>query len=278
MTLIGPRPGRTYLAGAPMLVAHRGGSRLAPENTMAAFREAVERWEADMLEMDVRLTRDGEVVVIHDETVDRTTDGTGPVFSFTLEELRRLDAGYRFVDPEGRAAFRGKGVQVPRFEDVLTAFPHMRMNVETKETRVAVPLVEIVRRHHAESRVLMAAEHERWRAPVRGYPGPWGASRPQVYWFWMLHRLPGGGPYTPSADILQVPETWRGRTIVTEAFVRAAHGRNLPVQVWTVDDVDDMRRLLALGVDGIQSDRPDLLARVLVEVAGRPAPPGLRAP
>lgn len=277
MTLFGPRPGRTYLAGAPLLVAHRGGARLAPENTMAAFRDAVERWEADMLEMDVHLTRDGEVVVIHDDTVDRTTDGTGAVFSFTWEELRRLDAGHRFVDPEGRASFRGKGVEVPRFEDVLTAFPRMRMNVETKETRVAAPLVEIVRRHHAESRVLIAAEHERWRTPARGYPGPWGASGTQARWFWMLHRLPGGGPYTPAADILQVPPTWRGRVIVTESFIRVAHRRNLPVQVWTVDDADVMRRMLALGVDGIQSDRPDVLARVLVEVAGRPAPPGLRA-
>lgn len=270
-----PRPGGTYLAGAPLLVAHRGGSRLAPENTLEAFHEAVERWEADMLEMDVRLTSDGEVVVVHDETVDRTTDGEGPVSAFTLEELRLLDAGYRFVDPEGRPSFRGRGVVIPRFEDVLTAFPFTRMNVEAKEPRVAAPLVQIIRRHGAEARVLVAAEHERCRDAVRGYPGPWGASRTQVFWFWALHRLPGGGPYTPCADILQVPETWKGRTIVTEAFVRVAHARNLPVQVWTVDDPADMRRLLALGVDGIQTDRPDLLARVLVEVAGRPAPPGL---
>ena len=119
MRLSRGRPGRTYLAGAPLLVAHRGGSRLAPENTLEAFRDAVERWRADMLEMDVRLTRDGEVVVIHDETVDRTTDGTGPVRSYTLEELQRLDAAHRFVDPRGEASFRGKGVRIPRFEDVL---------------------------------------------------------------------------------------------------------------------------------------------------------------
>lgn len=278
MRLSRSRPGRTYLAGAPLLVAHRGGSRLAPENTLEAFRDAVERWRADMLEMDVRLTRDGEVVVIHDGTVDRTTDGTGPVASFTLEELQRLDAGHRFVDPGGEASFRGRGVRIPRFEDVLMALPHVRMNVEAKEPQVAAPLVDIVRRHGAEARVLVAAEHERCRDAVRGYPGPWGASRTQVFWFWLLHRLPGGGPYTPAADILQVPEVWKGLRIVTPAFVREAHRRNLPVQVWTVDDPDDMRRLLALGVDGIQSDRPDLLARVLVEVAGRPAPPGLAAP
>jgi glycerophosphoryl diester phosphodiesterase len=259
-------------------VAHRGGSRLAPENTLEAFRDAVERWEADMLEMDVRLTRDGEVVVIHDDTVDRTTDGAGAVSSFTLEELQRLDAGHRFVDPLGDPSFRGRGVKVPRFEDVLLALPHARMNVEAKEPQVAGPLVEIVRRHGAEARVLVAAEHERCRDAVRGYPGPWGASRTQVFWFWALHRLPGSGPYTPAADILQVPETWHDRRIVTPGFVRAAHRRNIPVQVWTVDDPADMRRLLALGVDGIQTDRPDLLARVLVEVARRPSPPGLAAP
>lgn len=249
-----------------------------PENTLEAFRDAVVRWEADMLEMDVRLTRDGEVVVIHDETVDRTTDGTGRVADLTLARLRELDAGHRFLDLRGEPSFRGRGVRVPRFEDVLLALPNARLNVEAKEARAAAPLTEIVRRHGAEHRVLVAAEYERSRVGARGYPGPWGASRHQVFWFWVLHRLPGGGPYTPTADILQVPETWKGRRIVTPELVRAAHHRNLPVQVWTVDDPADMRRLLSWGVDGIQTDRPDLLARVLVEVAGRPAPPGLAEP
>lgn len=270
-----PRPGRVYLAGAPMLVAHRGGSRLAPENTLEAFQSALDVWEADMLELDVRLTRDGEVVVIHDPTVDRTTDGSGPVASLTLAELQRLDAGCRFIDPQGRAGFRDQGVRVPRFEDVLTAFPAARLNVEVKESRVAAPLVEIVRRHNAEARVLVAAEYERRRLAARGYPGPWGASRHQVLLFWMLHRLPGGGFYTPAADVLQVPETHRGRRIVTPGFVREAHRRNLPVQVWTVDDADSMRRLLSWGVDGVQTDRPDRLALVLHEMFGRPLPPGL---
>jgi glycerophosphoryl diester phosphodiesterase len=271
------RPGHPYLAGAPLLVAHRGGAGIAPENTLAAFRSAVRDWRADMLEMDVRLTRDGEVVVIHDATVDRTTDGTGPVGSFTYSELERLDAGARFVDPAGRASFAGRGVTIPRFEDVLTALPGSRMNVEVKEPQVAARLVEIVRRHGAESRVLVAAEYERCRRAVRGYPGPWGASRHHVFLFLASCRLPGGGPYTPGADVLQVPEVWKGMPIVTPRLVREAHRRNIPVQVWTVDDVADMRRLLAMGVDGIQSDRPDLLADVLTEVAGRPPAPARTA-
>jgi glycerophosphoryl diester phosphodiesterase len=227
-----------------------------------------------MLEMDVRATRDGEVVVIHDATVDRTTDGTGAVAALTYQELSRLDAGYRFRDPEGRASFRGEGVRIPRFEEVLVELPSARLNVEVKEPEAAAGLVEIIRRHGAEQRVLVAGEYERSRRAARGYQGPWGASRHHVLAFWILHRLPRGGPYTPGADVLQVPETWKGRRIVTPRFIEEAQRRNLPVQVWTVDDPDDMRRLLSWGIDGIQTDRPDLLAEILEETEGRPAAPG----
>lgn len=271
-----PRPGRSYLAGAPLLFAHRGGAGLAPENTLAAFRMAVERWEADVLEMDVRATRDGKVVVIHDETVDRTSDGTGAVRDLTLEELRKLDAGHRFLDPAGEASFRGKGIRIPLFEEVLETFPHTRLNVDVKSREAGPGLVEIIRRHGAEGRVLVASEREANRRALREYPGPWGASRRQIRRFWLLHRLPGGRLYTPRADALQVPETYRGIRVVTPRFVREAHARNLPVHVWTVDDPDRMRRLLSWHVDGIQTDRPDRLARVLVEEHGRPPPPGLR--
>jgi glycerophosphoryl diester phosphodiesterase len=268
-----PRRGRPYLAGAPVFVAHRGGSRLAPENTLEAFRSAVDEWAVDMLEMDVRLTADGEVVVIHDDTVDRTTDGTGAVIDLTLADVQRLDAGYRFTDLNGAYAYRGQGVTVPTFEAVLDQCPHVWINVEAKEERVAAPLVSIVRRRGEEHRVLIAAEHERNRASVRGYRGPWGASRRDCALFWLLHRLPGGSAYTPSVDVFQVPEHWRGRRVLTPRLIEEAHRRNIPVHVWTVDDVEDMRRLLSWGVDGIQSDRLDLLSEVLVAETGRPPPP-----
>ena len=270
-----PRPGHPYLAGAPMLVAHRGGSRLAPENTLAAFRQARDRWRADMLEMDVRLTRDGELIVIHDPSVDRTTDGTGLVCELTLAEIRALDAGYRFTDLSGGHSFRGRGVRVPTLEEVLVELTDVWINVECKEPPAAGPLAEVVARHGAEDRVLIAAESERSRRGAAGYPGPWGVSRRQGLLFFALHRLPGGSPYTPSADILQVPERWKGLRVVTPRFVREAHRLNIPVQVWTVDEEADMRRLLDWGVDGIQTDRPDVLARVLTERIGRPPPPGL---
>lgn len=259
-----------------MLVAHRGGSRLAPENTLEAFRQATDVWWADMLEMDVRLTRDGRVVVIHDATVDRTTDGTGPVSSLDLKEIQSLDAGYRFEGLSGDHAFRGRGVVVPTLDDVLTAFPAIRMNIEAKEPQVARPLVEVIARHRAEHRVLVAAEVEASRRDARGYRGPWGASARQLRVFWALHWLPGGSPWTPSADIFQVPERHGRIHVVTDRFVREAHRHGIPVQVWTVDREEDMHRLLDLGVDGIQTDRPDVLAAVLTGRCGRPVPPGAR--
>lgn len=272
-----PRPGHPYMAGAPLLFAHRGGARLAPENTIEAFREAVELWGADVLEMDVRVTRDGALAVIHDATVDRTTDGAGPVRDFTARELQALDAGYRFSGPEGGHGFRGSGVKVPLFEEVLEAFPHTRLNVDAKDLEAAPRLVGLVHERGEEGRVLLASATEEGRARRFDYRGPASASRRQIRLFYMAHRLPMGGPYTPRTDALQVPFRWEGRQVTTPRFVREAHRRNLPVHVWTVDDPETMRTLLAWGADGIQTDRPDLLARVLHEETGRPLPPGFES-
>src|SRR5512142_834438 len=111
------------LAGPPLLVAHRGGAGLAPENTLPAFLSARDDWGADMIELDIHLTADGQVVVIHDPVVDRTTDGSGPVAAKTLAELRELDAGYRFTTTEHSYPFRRQGVRIPLLAEVLEALP-----------------------------------------------------------------------------------------------------------------------------------------------------------
>lgn len=265
------------MAGAPLLVAHRGGAKLAPENTLAAFRPAVEDWGADMLELDVRLSKDGHVMVIHDATVDRTTDGSGRVADFTRKELQLLDAGYHFLDLSYERSFRRRGVTIPTLDELMDACPDVWLNVEAKEAQVAGPLAELVRGRGETHRVLVAAEHESNRAAVRGYEGPWGASRHHCILFWLTHHLPGGGPYTPAVDVLQIPETWKGVRVLSPRLIREAQRRNIPVHVWTVDDPADMHRLLDWGVDAIQSDRPDLLSDVLVERAGRPLPPCRRS-
>jgi glycerophosphoryl diester phosphodiesterase len=240
---------------------------------MAAFRNAVDRWGVDMVELDVRLTRDGVVVVFHDALVDRTTNGSGRLADLTWDDLQELDAGYHFRDPQGQTSFRGQGERVPAFRELLEAYPDLRLNVEAKEAAVAEPLVEMILKAGAQDRVLVAAEFEKNRKSVIGYPGAWGASRLQVTAFVLLLATPLGPFYTPACDVLQVPEKGSGITIVTPRLIREAHRRNLPVHVWTVNDPVDMRKLLAWGVDGIQTDRPDLLAPILTEMVGRsPAP------
>jgi len=242
---------------------------------MEAFRQAVERWGADILEMDVRRTRDGHLVVIHDATIDRTTDGSGGVAEMTLSELQSYDAGARFLDPSGLPTFRGRGVRIPTFAEVLERFPETRLNVEAKDPSAAPELIAAVRRAGAQDRVLLAAELEEARADRLGYEGPTSASRRHLTTFHLTHRLPFGGPYTPPVDALQPPFRWEGREISTPRFIAMAHRKGLAVHVWTVDDPADMRLLLDRGADGVQTDRPDLLAELLHREYGRSAPPGL---
>jgi glycerophosphoryl diester phosphodiesterase len=274
-----PRPGALYLAGAPLLIAHRGGAGLAPENTMVAFERALAWWGADLLELDVQPTRDGEAVVFHDATLDRTTDGSGPVAEHALAEIAALDAGYRFTPDGGATApFRGRGVRVPTLREVLRAFPDARLNVEIKDGRVQEAVLEAVREADASHRVLIAAGKRANRSRFRSYRGPVSASAEEMRAFYLHHRLGAAALYPLKVDALQVPFRYGGRQIVSERLVRDAHARNLPVHVWTVDEEREMLNLLGWGVDGIVTDRPDRLARVLHEGYGRALPPGPPTP
>ncbi len=267
------RPLHPVLAGSPLLIAHRGGAGLAPENTMAAFLAASERWHSDMIELDVRASADGRCVVIHDPTVDRTTDGSGQVASFTYDELCRFDAGYHFTSHGGRTfPFRGRGVTIPTIEDVFAALPHMRFTIEVKAGAAQSPLFDAIDRFACAARVIAAGMHDRDRDLFHRHTGAVSASTEQVR-AWMYRHLIGLGRWAGlRADVVQVPERAEGMRIVTPRFVRALHGRGILVHVWTINEAEDMRRLLACGVDGIVSDRPDVLAEVLHDVAGRRLP------
>lgn len=277
------RPSHDVLRGGPLLIGHRGAAGLAPENTLPSFREAVERWAVDMIELDVRATADGECVVIHDPTVDRTTDGTGAVAEMTLAELRELDAAHGFRDDRGDHPFRGQGVTIPTLDEVLTELPGTAFTVEIKIGTVQEALRETIRRHDAARRVVVAGMYYRDQALFRDYDGATSAPTRAIQRFYTLHRLRLSWLWPKSSDVFQVPELHpyngvegvNARRIVTPRFVRDAARRGLPVHVWTVNDPAAMRRLLEWGVDGLITDRPDLGARVLAEFAGRPLPPGL---
>lgn len=268
---------RDVLAGAPLLIAHRGGAGLKPENTLAAFLDADALWKADMIEMDVRATADGHSVVIHDATVDRTTNGTGPVSAMTLAEIQELDAGYRFTPDGGRTfPFRGQGIRVPTVEEVFAALPNMRFTVELKIATAQVPLFTAITEYRATERVIAAGERNAYRTLFKDYRGAISASLEQALPFWFMHRayLTVFAPRM-RADVVQTCEIYKGRRMLTPRFVRDLHAAGIQVHVWTVNEVADMNRLLDWGVDGLITDYPDRLARALHERVGRPLSPGL---
>ena len=253
--------------GRALVIAHRGGAGLWPENTLYAFERAAELG-VDVIETDVRATADGELVLIHDDAVNRTTDGAGRVRQLTLAELKRLDAAHRW-SPDGGQSFplRGRGLTVPTLREVFKALPSMRFNIEPKQSEpsLAAPLCRLIREHGMESRVLVAAfrdaamEQFRRECPEVAT----SASTAEVAGFLALQRSGLAGSYGPHMHALQVPERAGSLHVLSAEFVAAAHARNLRVHAWTVNSEDDMRRLLALGVDGVMSDHPDRLLKLM---------------
>ncbi len=249
------------------VIAHRGGAGLAPENTMAAFRKAV-AMGVDMLEMDVHMTKDGHIVVIHDSTVDRTTDGAGKVNEMSFRKLEELDAGYRFTPDGGMSyPYRGKGITIPSLEEVLSSFPNTRMSIEIKPSNplVADKVVSLVKKHHADERVLLISFDSNVMHRVRTIDPDvvTGASKWEMETFWIMQELHIWRLYRPIPDVLQLPDTWKGHQVVTPGLIRAAHKLGMKVQVWTVDDPAEMEKFIGEKVDGIITDRPDLLLKLL---------------
>jgi len=247
-----------------MVFAHRGGALLRPENTIAAFDHAL-ALGVDGFELDVRLSRDGEVVVHHDRTLERTAGVVGTVDSRTADELAALDAGARFDEPGGHP-FREHGLGVPRLGEILQRYPRVPLIVEMKANSVELALatVRAVRAAGAAGRVMLGSFHRRVQRLVRAEAPeiPTGAGREEVRW--ALYRCRVGWPVRrPRYRAFQVPEASRWTRIVTPRFIRGAHHAGVPVQVWTVNGEPDMRRLLDWGVDALITDRPDIAVRVV---------------
>ncbi len=246
----------------PLVYAHRGGAALGPENTLAAFDHGVSVG-ADGLELDVHLSRDGVVVVHHDATLDRTTNARGPLAARSATELASLDAGHRFADGSGTYPFRGQGLGIPRLSQVLERYPDVPLIIEmkTSDTELARRVVDEVRAASAVERVALGSFSSRvLRAARRLEPRiRTGASRDETRW--ALYRSWVRWPLGRTAyRELQVPERSGRTTIVTPELVAHAHRAGLAVNVWTVNERQDIDRLLGWGVDGIISDRPDVAA------------------
>ena len=244
-------------AGLPLAMAHRGGAgteaNLGLENSMAAFAAAV-RLGFGYVETDVHATSDGVLLAFHDRSLERTTDLTGLISTLSYRQVQRAVIGGR--EP------------IPRFEDVLTTWPALRLNVDCKSSQAVEPLVRAIHDHGAEERVCVASFSARRLHRLRGRLGPRvatsyaapGVAALRLLPSYPLRRLAAGR----GAVAAQVPVRAGRVQIVTRAFVRRAHALGKHVHVWTVDDPGEMHRLLDLGVDGIISDRPDVLKDVFV--------------
>ncbi|MGH7499099.1 MAG: glycerophosphodiester phosphodiesterase [Gemmatimonadales bacterium] len=248
---------------ARLVIAHRGASGGAPENTLQAFERAVQEG-ADALELDVRLSRDGAPVVMHDATLERTTDHTGPVRAQTLADLRSVDAGYRFTPDQGRTfPFRATGVRIPTLGEVLWAFPGVPVLIEVKEPEVQAAVQRVLVTEGATERCVVASEHAEALELFREPPFVCAASGPEISALYRASLLRLGSPPV-RYRLLSVPTKHRMLTVPTARFVAAARRLGCPVHVWTVNDTATARTLWSRGVAGIVTDLPKAIR------AGRP--------
>ncbi|HEX4980153.1 MAG TPA: glycerophosphodiester phosphodiesterase [Ilumatobacteraceae bacterium] len=232
---------------APLAFAHRGGASEAPENTLPAFERAVQLGYT-YLETDVHVTADGVLVAFHDTDLSRTCGRPGIITELPWSDVSAARVGGR--EP------------IPLMEDLLEAFPDARFNIDCKSNAAVDALVAAIKRSNCGPRVCISAFDDRRLRRLRGALGPGVCTSlgpAQIAALRFLGRTAGGGAAA------QVPVKQGRVTLVDERFVSGAHRRGLQVHVWTIDDADEMRRLLDLGVDGIMTDRPAVLRDVLVE-------------
>lgn len=257
-----------------LAIAHRGGANIAPEETMAAFQESADLG-VDILEFDVHMTSDNVPVVIHDPTVDRTTNGEGTVNEMSLEEIKQLDAGYNFQDRNGEYSYRGQEVEIPTVEEVFQAFPDYKFLIELKDTNdseLYEPMIQemwnIIQEYEMEDQVIIASfDHdinERFQE-VSNYGVAIGAGEQEVTPYVVWHILRLNGFANVNADALQLPVEQFGIDLADSNLLNASEERNIDVYYWTINDSETMQELIDKEVDGIMTDNPDILIDLLEE-------------
>jgi glycerophosphoryl diester phosphodiesterase len=260
------------LPDGPWVVAHRGGA--GPENTLFSFHDALAQG-ADLLEMDVRSSADGVPVLLHDETVDRTTDGSGAVADLTLAQLKELDAAFHWTTDGGRTfPLRGQGIRIPTLAETLSAFPGQPLLLDLKAIDAA-HLCTLLHSADMQQRVLVAAFRQ-WQITSFRRHCPevaTGLSRPEGKLLLALNALRLGRWAPLPAEAALFPQRIGPWSLITPRLLATAKERQLPVFVWTVDDPQEMRQLLDLGVEGLITRYPQRL-RQLLSAAARPSSSG----
>ncbi|MGG3562304.1 glycerophosphodiester phosphodiesterase [Neobacillus rhizosphaerae] len=258
----------------PLVIAHQGGELLAPSNTMAAFTNAA-NMGVDVIETDLHITKDGYLVAIHDPTVDRTTDGHGKVADMTLEEIQKLDAGYQFKDLKGNYNYRGKGVYIPTIEEMFQTLGDMRIEMEIKDDNpperteeMATKLWALIEKYHMEDKILVASFDQDILETFNKYAKDRVATcggKQEVTKFVVFHKFFLRNLYQPETDSFQIPTADSGFDLTDQKLINGAHRRGQDISYWTIDDPIEMKKLLDAGADGILTNRPDLLLKLVAE-------------
>lgn len=252
----------------PMLLgAHRGGGGMWPENTLYGFTKAATTYPDILLEGDLQMSADGHVVLMHDDTVDRTTDGTGAVKDLTLKELKALDAGYRFSLDGGKTfPLRGQGITVPTFDELLTALPEERFLMELKRgENVTASSLTIIRQHKAEQHMLLASFSPALMEQVRELAPNIGTCYDLKTAMVLLQALRKGDwdSYTPAARVLSFPQKYVKQFKLTKEEIARIQAKGILVQVHTLNTPETIQAYIDMGVDSILTDYPDRLHRVI---------------
>jgi glycerophosphoryl diester phosphodiesterase len=250
----------------PLVMAHRGDRTVSPENSIVSFKNAV-LMEIDVIETDLRLTKDHELVLFHDSHLDQKTDAKGPLINYTLKELQNVDFGYSFTLDEGQTyPCRGKGYRIVTLREAFERFP-VKFNLDIKNEEPEAPkiLADLIEEYNKHETVMVGSFHHdqivRFR---RRMPDVLTAASPkEVKKFLMLLKTHLTRFWTPSYKAFQVPITYGNRRIITKQFVEIAHSKDVAVHVWVINDRITFDWLTELGIDGIFTDDPWLLFEVL---------------
>lgn len=242
----------------------------APENTLVSFQRAFDDG-AECVEFDVRGSKDGEVMIFHDATLQRTTNGRGRLHQRTVAELKTLDAGYRFSAGGEGPLYRRRGITIPTLAEFFATFSKARAIIEIKQRRPTIVerVVETIRRFGKEEEVLLATESDLIMDEIRGtlvrakLSIATGFAYGEVAEFFAWAASGKSGAYRPLGQAFQIPREYRGLTLVSERTIAAAHELGVEMFVWTINDSREMERLLGMGVDGIITDYPGRARRII---------------
>ncbi|MEG0258503.1 MAG: glycerophosphodiester phosphodiesterase [Lysinibacillus sp.] len=258
----------------PIVLAHRGGAHLAPEHTMPAFKLSAELG-VDGFEIDIRLTKDEEILVFHDATVDRTTDGSGSIADMTLEEIQTLNHGYQFEDLEGAHTHRDEKLGAVTLRELLEQYPNMLINIDIKDapdtyegSLMPSKLWRLIEELGAEERVVVTSffgeQVDRFNLYAQNRVAL-GAGESDIRKAITAFNSQFGHLYHPKVDVFQIPVKSGVVALDSPKFIRFLNNLNIPVHYWTINDLATMKRLLQNGAMGIVTDRPDIAMELLKE-------------